>query len=159
MSGQQINRVSGKALIVLSLTALFAVLSGYTQPPQPDEGTAAHIFQLSIVALVPAIVLFLATADWKERWQSARPLAVSIAALVLAFVRCAIVKNRAAQKARMSLVTARHLQQTFLLKRPIYSADDRYHSRCHSGSSDSRPAWCSASHRRVSGKLHSARRH
>ena len=53
MRGQQINNVSGKVLIVLSLTALLAVLSGYTQPPQPDEGAAAHIFQLSIVALVP----------------------------------------------------------------------------------------------------------
>ena len=58
MRAQQINRISGKALIVLSLTALLAVLSGYFQPPQPDEGSAAHIFQLSIVALVPAIFLF-----------------------------------------------------------------------------------------------------
>ena len=58
MRGQQINNVSGKVLIVLSLTALLAVLSGYTQPPQPDEGAAAHIFQLSIVALVPIILLF-----------------------------------------------------------------------------------------------------
>jgi hypothetical protein len=46
----QINRVSGKVLIVLSLIALLAVLSDYIQPPQPDEGTAAHIFQGSIVA-------------------------------------------------------------------------------------------------------------
>jgi hypothetical protein len=44
MRGQQINSVSGKVLIVLSLTALLAVLSGYTQPPHPDEGAAAHIF-------------------------------------------------------------------------------------------------------------------
>src|SRR5438874_6306244 len=66
MHGQQINRVSGKVLIVLSLTALLAVLSGYAQPPQLDEGTAAHIFQLSIVALVPMIFLFLATADWRQ---------------------------------------------------------------------------------------------
>ena len=53
MRGRQINRISGKVIIFLSLTALLAVLSGYTQPPQPDEGSAAHIFQLSIVALVP----------------------------------------------------------------------------------------------------------
>src|SRR6516164_5087218 len=66
MRAQQINRVSSKALIVLSLIALLAVLSGYTQAPQPDEGTAAHIFQLTIVALVPMIVLFLATADWRQ---------------------------------------------------------------------------------------------
>jgi len=84
MRGQQINRVSGKVLIVLSLTALLAVLSGYTQPPQPDEGTAAHIFQLSIVALAPMILLFLATAYWKQP-RSARPLVFLAAALVLAF--------------------------------------------------------------------------
>src|SRR5437868_9197388 len=58
MSGQQINRVSGRVVIVLSFTALVAVLSGYTQPPQADEGAAAHIFQLSIVALVPMVLLF-----------------------------------------------------------------------------------------------------
>jgi prepilin signal peptidase PulO-like enzyme (type II secretory pathway) len=85
MRGQQINRVSGKVLIVLSLTALLAVLSGYTQPPQPDEGAAAHIFQLSLVALVPMILLFLATADWKQPLRSARPLTLPAAALFLAF--------------------------------------------------------------------------
>jgi hypothetical protein len=82
---QQINRVSGKVVIVLSLTALFAVLSGYAQPPQPDEGTAAHIFQLAIVALVPTILLFLATADWTRPSRSARPLAIPATVLVLAF--------------------------------------------------------------------------
>jgi hypothetical protein len=88
MHGQQINRISGKIVIVLSVTALLTVLSGYTQPPHPpesDEGTAAHIFQLSIVALVPMILLFLATADWKQPLRSARPLAFPGAALVLAF--------------------------------------------------------------------------
>jgi hypothetical protein len=87
MSVQQINRVSGKVLIALSLVALLAVLSGYTQLPQPDEGTTAHIFQLSIVAVVPITVLFLATANWRQPWRSAaRPLAIPVAALVLAFV-------------------------------------------------------------------------
>jgi hypothetical protein len=40
--------------------ALPPVASGYRQPPQADEGTAAHVFQFSIVALVPTILLFLA---------------------------------------------------------------------------------------------------
>jgi hypothetical protein len=44
MEGQQVNRISGRILIVLSLIALVAVLSGYTGPLQADEGTAAHIF-------------------------------------------------------------------------------------------------------------------
>lgn len=82
---QQVNRVSGRIIIVLSLAALLTVLSGYTQPPQPDEGAAAHIFQLSIVALLPMILLFLATADWRQPLRSARPLAFPAAALVLAF--------------------------------------------------------------------------
>ena len=86
MRSQQINRVSDKVLIVLSVISLLAVLSDYTQPPQPDEGTAAHIFQMAIVALVPAIVLFLATADWRQPLRSAaRPLAIPVVALVLAF--------------------------------------------------------------------------
>jgi hypothetical protein len=85
MRVEQINRASSKVLIVLSLTALFAVLSGYAQPPQPDEGTAAHIFQLSIAALVPMIILFLATADRRLPLRSARLLAVPAGALVLAF--------------------------------------------------------------------------
>jgi membrane protease YdiL (CAAX protease family) len=88
MVGRQINRVSGRVIIVLSLTALLAVLSGYTQPPQPDEGTAAHIFQISIVALVPMILLFLATLDWRQPLRSARPLALSAGTLVVAF--CAL---------------------------------------------------------------------
>jgi|ERR1700675_865740 len=82
---KQINRVSGKTLIVLSLTALLAVLTGYTQPPQQDEGTAAHIFQLSIVALVPILLVFFATADRRQPLRSARSLAIPAAALVLAF--------------------------------------------------------------------------
>jgi hypothetical protein len=88
MNKQQVNRLSGSIIIVLSLTALLTVLSGYThpaQPPDPDEGAAAHIFQLSIVLLVPMILLFLGTADWKQRWRSARPLAFPAAALVVAF--------------------------------------------------------------------------
>lgn len=85
MRGQQINRVSRKVIIVLSLTALLAVFSGYFQPPQADEGTAAHIFQLSIVALVPMGLLFLATGDWTKPLRSARPLAFPAATLVVAF--------------------------------------------------------------------------
>jgi hypothetical protein len=82
MSEQQINRISGKVLVVLSLIAL---LSGYFQPPQPDEGTAAHIFQFSIVALPPTILLFLATADWRTPLQSTRRLAFPAATLAVAF--------------------------------------------------------------------------
>jgi hypothetical protein len=85
MRSQRINRFSGGALIVLSLIALLAVLSGYTQPPQTDEGAGAHIFQLSIVLLAPALLVFFATVDWKRPWRSARLLALPAVTLVFAF--------------------------------------------------------------------------
>jgi hypothetical protein len=85
MRTRQINRVSGKVIIVLSLIALLTVISGYFQPPQPDEGSAAHIFQLSIAALLPAILLFFMTANWKQPWRTARPLALPAVALAVAF--------------------------------------------------------------------------
>jgi hypothetical protein len=85
MHRQQVNRITGKFLIVLSLAALLSVVSGFTQPPQPDEGAAAHIFQLSMVAQAPAILLLLVTADWQQPLRGARPLALATATMALAF--------------------------------------------------------------------------
>ena len=82
---QRINRVSRKIIVILSLIALITVLSGYFEPPQADEGSAAHIFQLSIVVLVPTILLFLGTADWKRPSRSVRPLVLPAGTLVVAF--------------------------------------------------------------------------
>ena len=94
MRGDQVHRASGAGLIALSLTALLSVLTGAyavlvgDQNPfrEPDEGTGAHIFQLSVVALLPVGLLFLATADWTRPLRAAWPLALSGAVLVLAFV-------------------------------------------------------------------------
>ena len=88
MNGQRINRLSGRVILVLSLTALLTVLIGLTQPPQPpptDEGALAHIIQLTIAVLGLTILLFLATADWKQPLRSARPLRFPAGALVVAF--------------------------------------------------------------------------
>lgn len=85
--GQTINRISGRIILALSLIALATVLMGYTHPRQPevDEGAGAHIFQIAIVLLAPTILLFLATADWKQPGRSARALAFPAGALVVAF--------------------------------------------------------------------------
>ena len=93
MTAERINRVSTTGLIVLSLTALLTVLSaalpivisGRVPPPASDEGTAAHIFQLSIVALVPMGILFLATADWTRPSRNVRRLAFPTVVVVVAF--------------------------------------------------------------------------
>ena len=89
----KLNRVSTLGLIALSLTALMMVLpfvlinliTGHVPPPATDEGTVIHIFQLSIVALLPMGLLFLATSDWAQPLRSMRRLALPAAMVVLAF--------------------------------------------------------------------------
>ena len=88
MHSQQLNRVSGLVLILLSLVALLTVVTGLIWPPlvpQPDEGTQAHIFQLSIAGLLPVTVLVVGTADWHRPWRSARPIVFAVVATTLAF--------------------------------------------------------------------------
>jgi uncharacterized membrane protein YozB (DUF420 family) len=81
----QLNRLSARLLLILSLIALFTVCTGYFQPPQQDEGTAAHIFQLTIVLTALAGILFLTTADWRQPRQPSRAIALPASALLLAF--------------------------------------------------------------------------
>jgi hypothetical protein len=80
-----LHRLAGRAMILLALLALVTVISGYFQKPQPDEGTGAHIFQLSVVALMILIPLFAATANWAEPKKQITPLAITGSALILAF--------------------------------------------------------------------------
>ena len=86
MLGQQVNRGSRIILVVLSLITLATVASGFFQPPKPqtDEGAAAHIFQLSLAAFVPATLLFLATADWSQPFRSVRALALPFITVMVA---------------------------------------------------------------------------
>ena len=84
-----LHRLSSVAMIALAVTALATVLWGYSiprgTPAPPDEGTAAHIFQLAVVLLVPAGVAFLGTADWKEPKRLIVPLGLAGVALAAAF--------------------------------------------------------------------------
>lgn len=78
----RINDLSGKWMMFLSLVALLTVITGYFQAPQQDEGTGAHIFQITMVLLAVLLLVFLATADFRRMW---RPLLVSAVLLALAF--------------------------------------------------------------------------
>lgn len=76
--------------MILSLIALTTILSGflqgaYRQPPETDEGTAAHIFQLSIVAMVPVLLIFLRTAEWQNPLGVLRSLMLPAAVLAISF--------------------------------------------------------------------------
>jgi len=93
MSNQTINRVSGHIVLGLSLFAMFLVggatiltLLGRINPsPDGDEGTAAHLFQLAIVLLLPSGLAFLVTADWRRPLKVAKRLVLPAVALVVAF--------------------------------------------------------------------------
>src|SRR5664279_1445991 len=93
MSEQSINRISGHIVLGLSLFAMCLVggatiltMLGQLRPSMDgDEGTAAHLFQLAIVLLLPAGLTFLATADWRQPRRIAKRLVVPVVALVVAF--------------------------------------------------------------------------
>jgi hypothetical protein len=94
MSNQTINRVSSRIVLGLSLFAMFLVggatiltlLGRFNPSPDGDEGTAAHLFQLTLALLLPTGLVFLVTADWRKPLQVAKRLAFPAAALVVAFI-------------------------------------------------------------------------
>lgn len=90
---QTMHRISRRVVLGLSLFAMALVvgataltLLGVLHPSADgDEGTAAHLFQIAVVLLVPSGLAFLATADWRQPLNVARRLAVPAIALVVAF--------------------------------------------------------------------------
>ena len=89
MRAFRVDRVSGGMALAFSLTALLTIVIAYLQAPQPpptDEGTLAHIFQLSVAAFVPALLLFAITSDWRHPRGSAAVVAVCLVALAVSFV-------------------------------------------------------------------------
>ena len=93
MSDENLNRVSGRVIVWLSLFAMalvvsatvLAMLGRFSPSVDGDEGIAAHLFQLAIVLVVPAGLTYLATADWRQPWNVVKRLAVPAIALVVAF--------------------------------------------------------------------------
>jgi len=64
---------------------VLTLLGQFRPSPDGDEGTAAHLFQLAIVLLLPTGLTFLATASWSQPWNVAKRLVLPAAALVAAF--------------------------------------------------------------------------
>ena len=77
IQGGKINRILMIAPVVCSLIALGLVVGNVAAgvPPQADEGTAAHLFQLLMVAQIPLVIGFVATANWK---RPTRPMVVLV---------------------------------------------------------------------------------
>ena len=94
MHAERVNRLSGKAMLLLALVALVTVLTGYLQPPQPDEGALAHVFQLSIALAMLALLVFLFTADWERPRGAVRGLSLPGIALAAAFGALYFLEHR-----------------------------------------------------------------
>ena len=94
MTHHRLNRVAARVPLVCSLAAFTLVVTALVtgwETHDADEGAAAHLFQLLIVAQLPFIAAFLLTADWR-RFAPLRMLALQAAALMLAFAPVAIFR-------------------------------------------------------------------
>ena len=93
MTGDALHQGSRRLILGLSLFAMLLVtgatvllkLGKFTPTPDGDEGTAAHLFQLAIVLLVPAGLTYLGTADWREPRRVVKGLILPAVALAAAF--------------------------------------------------------------------------
>lgn len=85
MPAATLNRLALCISLGLSVAALLLVLSGFAMKPQPDEGAAAHLFQIDVVLVAPAVLLFLATSDWAQPLKIARKLMAPAITMALAF--------------------------------------------------------------------------
>ena len=81
---QKIHNFSRVTPIVMSLLSLALVIEGVVQfglrHREVDEGWQAHLFQLLVVLQVPIVVLFAATANWKQPSRTLLVLGLQIAA-------------------------------------------------------------------------------
>jgi hypothetical protein len=83
MTAARISGLSGAALTVFAVIAARGLVRLHAAPAG-GRRDGAHIFQLSILALVPVGVLLLVTADWSAPVRIAQRLVIPAIAVVLA---------------------------------------------------------------------------
>ena len=88
MPRDRINRIAGITAVTMSLSAqvlvLPVVITGW-QRHLPDEGLAAHLFQLLVAGQLPFLAVFVFTIDRARLARVMRLGMVEIGALALAF--------------------------------------------------------------------------
>jgi len=90
-----IGRPSALLPVALSLAALATIVvqvATHGVAPQPDEGAAAHIFQLLMVAQVPIVVFFALKWIPRDPLRAAQVLAIQVAAILVAFAPVYILR-------------------------------------------------------------------
>jgi hypothetical protein len=88
MSQIRVNRISAWVPLLCSAVAFAIVLANvFAQlPPQPDENTSAHLWQLLMVGQLPFVAAFVVTSDWRHWQRPAALLAIQLFAIVAAAV-------------------------------------------------------------------------
>ena len=97
MNRQKINRICATAPLILSWTACVWVLGNVAggipaAHAGGDEGLGFHIFWLLILAQMPFVLGYLATAEWNRLPNVTGRIVLQVAALVLAFSPVAYFK-------------------------------------------------------------------
>lgn len=83
-----LRRPTAYVPIAMSFVALCVVLTAvlvFGAGPAPDEGTAAHLFQLLIVGQAPFVLWSAATSVGSHPREAALVLALQMLAVVVAF--------------------------------------------------------------------------
>lgn len=85
MSRAQVNRATGILPLVFSALAFGIVIANVVArvQPQSDENMSAHLWQLLMIAQLPTLSIFIATADWRSR-STALLIAAQIFGMALA---------------------------------------------------------------------------
>ena len=88
MNRQKINFIAATVSIVLAVQALIVVLLAITtgwDRHLTDEGVAAHIFQIVIMAEALSTLAYLGTADWQRFRQVTQIVGFQIAIFAITF--------------------------------------------------------------------------
>ncbi len=103
METARVNRYLAATVYLFSFSALLPLLvlygralgTGHLPAPEPDEGTGAHVFQLSLVLLMPAGLAYLATADWTRPARTLGRLGLPALFVIAAFALLYAYEHRA----------------------------------------------------------------
>ena len=101
MDTARINRATSILLMACAAFALLTILSALVvpEPPvppgaRPDEGVRAHLFQLSLGAMAPLGLAYLATADWRRPAGALVALCAPALLVAIAMAILRVVESR-----------------------------------------------------------------
>ena len=96
MTREDLNRAASYAVVGLATPSVLTVIGiaaatllGHPPVPRPnaDEGADAHIWQMSVALLVPAMLAYASTAEWERGWwREAWPLVLAAVSVSGVFV-------------------------------------------------------------------------